>query len=222
MRTESFPTALPAALIERVARQVVLVLQPESRCCMNRSYLAVVAAIVASSYLIADEKKPERLEPIAAASLNQRDVIGKIGVPLGHGATIEATVVSGSSLNRKGYDDLFLLQVDVVNGRKIDPALMMEFQVDHGANTTLVSTVDELRNRSSQKDSVLTQDEYANVVRSYVGSRVKLFAYESGEYRGLPSEFVFGRATRGFGFSTFLVVGRQLPLDDAKPLRKGQ
>lgn len=220
MRTEPFPTALRAVLMESVARKVVLVLQAESRCCMNRSHFAVVAAIVASSYLIADEKKPERLEPITAASLNQRDVIGKIGVPLGHGATIEATVIDGETLDLKRYDDRYLLRVVKVNGKNLETPQSIEFLVDLRANTELVAGPFELYERKyGRKPDGLSNVEIEALEEGYVNTPVRLVVYEAGYFRGIPKTMPAGiprgvAADYAFQFVSHLMVVKQLPLDN--------
>jgi len=148
--------------------------------------------------------------PITLDELNRRNVVGNLGLPLGTAVEIEAEVVSGRSLRRKGYDSLYLLKVLNVDGKDLNASPLMRF--------SLPGFVDvELRNHTfalyemkrGTKAKSLNSTQIAELEKGYVGKKVRLVVYEVGSFHGIPDQLpkdVPVWADFGFHFSTSLTV----------------
>ena len=130
--------------------------------------------------------------PISVDELSKREVIGKLGVPLGTAVEVEATVVDGSTLRMKAYDGLYLLKVTRVESNVLKDPQIFEFLVPGFIDVDLPS---------SKSDGSTPKD--------YTGKRVTLVVYEVGEFNGLPRNLpgdVLVWADRGFYLYTSLEV----------------
>ncbi|MES2792392.1 MAG: hypothetical protein V4719_22435 [Planctomycetota bacterium] len=157
---------------------------------------------------------PRRLESITSESLNSRDVIGRLGLPLGDVTEIVATVVSGDSTRLKANAGQYLLRVHSVGGKELKPPLLMNFHVVIGSDAQLASDDFALyKLKKGEETGSLESGQIKELEKGYVDSKVKLLVYETGSYEGFPKGNPFGVAGRAFHFGTYLdiLVQHDLP-----------
>jgi hypothetical protein len=168
--------------------------------------VCIALSIASSSY---GQEKPTEV-PITVEELNRRNVIGNLGLPLGTTVEIEAEVVSGRDLRRKGYELVYLLKVTRVDGKELKPAPLMEFSVKNFASLELPNRAFDLYEMKHGKaEDWLNMPQIAELEKDYVGKKVRLAVYEVGSFHGLPTplpEDVGLWADVGFQFSTSLTV----------------
>lgn len=171
------------------------------------SQLAIVM-LASVSPVLAQDKPAKR--PITLEELNQRTVIGKLGLPLGTAAEIDAEVISGCDLRLKGYESLYLLKVTHVNGKKLDAPPLLRFSVPGFAAVELADTTFSLYEmKNGTKAHSLTSSQIAAIEKGYVGKSLRLLVYETGGFWGVPRQLpddVSVWADASFHFSTSLIV----------------
>lgn len=168
----------------------------------------------------------EATEPaISLEELNRRNVVGYLGMILGTSTEIDAEIVSGRSLDVKGYDQLYLLKVTHVAGKKLDVPPMMKFSV---LGIKPIQLASQTRALYELKHGVqvdrLSSLQIEELEKGYVGKKVRLSVYETGGFTGIPKQLpedVPEWADTGFQFSTSLVVLNELKasLPKDKPAR---
>ena len=143
-------------------------------------------ALVRSGTTSADTP-PEPAKPIPVSDLQDHQVIGRLGHPLGTIIVVEGVVADGSYTKAKGDHGRTLLRVHAVNGKRL-----AEEQVFHFGS--LLERVEKPK----------------------VGTRFKYSGYETGGFTGLPAkafDYVGLIALPGYAFATDFEVLR----DEAKP-----
>lgn len=148
-------------------------------------------------------------------SENGITVVGKLGVPLGTFVCIEGTVVAGHTLGNKLDQSRYLLRVNKVNGRQLNPEPLMHFE---SGDDDLPDDHDGLHRWKSGKDAPGSYDDtvITEMEKGYVGSRVRLIAYEEGGFDGAPqipedlSDMITPPAMPGFAFYTKLAIEMRL------------
>jgi len=116
---------------------------------------------------------------ITVADLNERGVVGRLGVPLGTVVQITATLIDGRELHDKEHQSDRLLKVTRVDGQDLREAQILEFRPHPTANVSL--------------EDVAT------------GSSRRLLVYESGGFSGIPQklpEEVSAWQDHSFSFGT--------------------
>ena len=159
------------------------------------------------------EDPPAKKAPLSIAELNERPVIGELGIPLGTCGEIQATIIAGRDLRLKQYVSAYLLSVTHVAGKKLATPVNLRFGSAPGAMVDLASDAFELHElKTGKKTGMLTGEKIQELEKGYVGKTVKLTVYEVGGFRGTPRNFPkgeLGGADVGFGFSTSLVILRE-------------
>jgi hypothetical protein len=188
----------------------------------NRSRLIrfVVAtfALFYTSGLFAQESP----KSIDVKALRQMDVIGELGVPLGKVVAIEAEIISGDSLKYKSTSGQYLLKVISVDGTKLkQPPLMF---IGRCPATTIDMPCNhfELYKFREGKDAKrLDSEMIKKLEKGLVGKKLKLRAYESGGFHGIPNlpSGAMDWQDVGFGFSTHLVLLDEVKQADAVPAK---
>ncbi len=149
-------------------------------------------------------------EALTIADLNERQVIGQLGVPLGTVVEIKATVVAGDELRRKQYQSAYLLRVTEVDGRALESPPVMTFSVWGSARGKLARNDFELHKmKTGKKVGSLNQEQVETLQQGYVGKQMRLVVYEIGRFAGIPKQLpndVMPWADVGFGFSASLEV----------------
>jgi len=149
-------------------------------------------------------------EPLTIADLNERQVIGQLGVPLGTAVEINATVVAGDELRRKQYQSAYLLRVTEVDGRALELPPVMTFFVPGFSSVKLARNDFELHKmKTGAKARTFTREQIEALQQGYVGQQMGLVVYEIGRFAGIPKQLpndVMPWADVGFGFSTSLYV----------------
>jgi hypothetical protein len=151
---------------------------------------------------------PQRLDAIPAAELNKRAVVGMIGIPLGRVAEVECVIV-GRREHLKDESD-YLLKVVAVDGARLTQPPSLHFEVPTWARVELASDPIALhRLRKGKEASSLSDEQMRELEAGYVGRTVRLAAYETGGFTGLPRNWPKGAPSvqgRGFSFTTSLVL----------------
>lgn len=175
---------------------------------MNRFLLQMIVTACFATPAITQQAPAT--QPITIAELNQRQVIGALGVPLGTVVEVRATVVSGEELGGKGNDTSYLLKVTHVNGKELENAPLMEFSVFPTVRAELANNPFDLyEKKRGQKAQGLSSEQIAELEKGYVGKTVNLAVYEVGRFSGIPRNMPSGSHIwlgRAFQFSTDLNV----------------
>jgi hypothetical protein len=147
---------------------------------MAKLFFGVVAiATVAVGILFPFAASPaDRVKSITVSELNQLQVIGLLGHPLGTIVTIEGVVADDSYRIMRADLGHTLLRVQTVGGKKL-----LKEQVFHFGNAP------------------------AEIEKPKVGSKFKYIGYETGGFTGTPQgtfDYVRPFATTGYYFTTAL------------------
>ena len=138
----------------------------------------------------------------------------KLNIPFGTIAKLNVGIYDGDSLIRQAYQSCYMLKVNSVNGKVIKDTLLLKFTDesetlanDNNALSALIygKTIDSL-----------TDKQYYEMKKKYVGKKFKVMAYEIGQFTGVPEKYfdykpiVHGIphifANRGFFFEHSLVI----------------
>ena len=153
---------------------------------MIRLALVVVLTLCCSAaHLQAQSESAHK--PIATSELNERTVLGKLGIPLGNATEIDAEIVSGRSLRQKRYQSAYLLKVTHVAGKKLDKSVTIEFSAPSFVSVRLPNhtlALHELKN--GKQVGKLNSTQIEELENGYVGKLVRLVVYESGCFSGMP------------------------------------
>lgn len=151
--------------------------------------------------------------PISAAQLNERTVIGQLGVELGTAVEITAEIISGDSLRLKAHVGQYLLKVTHVNRVALKDPPTLEFQVPGYVDVELASGhFDLFELKHGERAERLDTSQIQDLESDYVGKTVRLGVYECGIFSGFPKNTLPGMtswAARGYYFRTYLVVVTQ-------------
>ena len=186
-------------------------------CAIGCDHVRPVATPNAPTTTSAAEEQPQPAtedrtdaEPLTIADLNERQVIGQLGVPLGTVVEIKATVVAGDDLRKKLYQGAYLLRVTEVDGRGLESLPVMTFFVPGFSSVKLARNDFELHKmKTGKKVSSLNQEQIETLQQGYVGQQMRLVVYEIGRFAGIPKQLpndVMSWADVGYGFSTSLYV----------------
>ena len=138
-------------------------------------------------------------------------VIGKIGLPMGTVAKINAVIINGAETGCKGDCGSYLLKVLSVGGNTLTNSVLMSFMDSTG------KIPNEAFGRAKQvfgkKVESLTDADIDKINRNFVGRSLWLLAYENGEFSGqpnaLPADFPIPQDI-GFSFQTQLTIVKVL------------
>ena len=128
--------------------------------------------------------------PLNWSELNERPVIGMLGVPLGTVAEIQATVVDDKT--SKADQNVLFLRVTQVNGQDLKGSPTFMFNVRPWAKVAQVP-----------KDLPTENPE------EYLDKSVRLSVYETGSFSGIPDKLpkdVGGWSGYAFHVSSYLTV----------------
>lgn len=150
------------------------------------------------------------IAPISVEVLQRSEVTGRTGAPLGKAVVMEAKIVSGDILGDKSSRGSYYLDVHVVDGTKLPKHIVIGFNAEARGNFDLPNDSFALYKFKNKRDATrLSDDETRELEKGFVGKHVKLWAYETGYYSGIPNNLPKGYPVgqgRRFGFSTYLVV----------------
>ena len=174
-----------------------------------KNVLLAVAAILAFD-AVAYSQEAVKKRPIQFDELNERPVIGKLGVPLGTAIDIQAQIVSGEALRRKEHAVDYLLKVTHVAGAKLEKAPLLKFGVYGAGGAKIASNqFDLFELKKGKKTGRLDSVQIKELEKGYVGKTVRLLVCEYGSFNGvpnnLPKDFP-SWAEPEFYFSTSLFV----------------
>ncbi|MGC4104058.1 hypothetical protein [Ferruginibacter sp.] len=138
----------------------------------------------------------------------------KLGIPFGEMAKLEIEVYNGDSLLWKEYQGVYLLKVNAVNNIKINDSLILRFTDETGTLANDDFNLYQLLYK--KKTGSLSSTQISKMRKKYIGKRITVMAYETGQFRGTPDKyfdykpFVPGIphyfATTGFHFEHSLVI----------------
>ena len=133
--------------------------------------------------------------PLRIEEINDRQVIGYLGLPLLQPVTLSATIVGGES-KATGY--MYLLSVSAINGVPCKDKRQFTFRVlpPNEADDAfgLVSDHSGFKGLQKRADGHRFTDEYIERLRlRYPGAKLRIRAYETGAFfDGGRSEFGIG------------------------------
>jgi len=170
--------------------------------------LLVVCVVIGA---LAQSQEPVVLKKsVAVSALNEMNVIGKLGFPLGEVVEVQAVVKSGRATRAKALDGQYLLHIESVNGVALDTPVNTTFHVPAFARVMIASDHFSLYTlKTGKKTGSLDSKQIVELEQGYVGKAVKLLVYESGCFHGIPHQLpkdVPVWQDVGFGFSTHLNV----------------
>ena len=175
----------------------------------TRCLMAAMMVVISSTMFA--QNAGRNLEPITAESLNSRDVVGRLGLPLGHVMKIDATVMSGDATRVKRNAGMYLLNVVTVDGKELPKPVLIHFEVVPGSNAPLANDSDSLYElKIGQKVRGPRSADRKELEAGYVNSRVHLSVYETGCFNGIPEKSNIGIQGPSFSFQTRLCVIEQL------------
>lgn len=140
------------------------------------------------------------LQLVASESINWKDIgdktqiIGKLGIPLGTVAEIEATVVGVAEFPQPllllQLSVNYFLKVESVGGKKLAARPLSFFRSGDDEETgrrLLPSDLMDLhRAKTGKEASRLMMADAKALERDYLGTRYRLLVYESGSFDGYP------------------------------------
>ena len=150
-----------------------------------------------------------RVPPPATTAPAAEPPVGRLGLPLGTVAEIRATVVAGRDLHDKGHQGQYLLRVTHVNGAALPGQRLMEFTVPFGRARLAPDEFELYELQHGERAKSLDSDQVAALEAGYVGREVRLAAYETGRFDGIPANLpsdVGSWQDRAFAFRTSLMV----------------
>ena len=178
----------------------------------------LAALLVLMMAFLQDVKQRDSKPPISLSEISERGVIGNLGFPLGTSVTIQAEIIDGKTLRTKSTVSAYLLRVTHIEGEKLERPKNMRFYVFPLTfdleKLPLASShhrFDKLLDKMNEKP--LTPKERAAKKSNYVGRIVKLAAYETGGYTGIPHTLPEGVPAwpgTGFHFAPQLIILKSL------------
>ena len=131
------------------------------------------------------EPENDAPKPLTIAELNERTVVGQLGVPIGDDFEVEATIVDGSLAAMKALQGQFLLRVDRVNGRQLPAPVNVEFRVVDARQAGIAGDTGGLYELKMGKPyRGLSDGIEARLKRGYVGARYRVTLSERGFFAG--------------------------------------
>jgi hypothetical protein len=165
--------------------------------------------------------RPAAPQPVAAEPIVKPPATGSLGVPFGTVVEIRATVIAGRELQSKALVSRYLLRVTEMNGRPLPTPQTMEFRVPGFVRVALASgNFDLYELKNGKPTGSLTGEQIAELEKGYVGKQVRLAAYETGGYTGVPDNLPEDVPTwqdYGFHFRSYLIVLAERPLQAEQP-----
>lgn len=138
----------------------------------------------------------------------------KLNIPFGKIAKLKVEIYDGDSLKLLDYRNCYLLKVNSVNGKVVSDTLLLKF-IDE--NKTLANDDDDLSTLSYGKSiDSLTDKQFYEMKKKYVGKKYTIMAYEIGKFTGVPDKYFDYKpivpgipyifSNRGFFFEHSLVI----------------
>jgi len=119
-----------------------------------------------------------------AGSGPQTTLTAKLGIPFGTIAKLDAEIFDGTSLHWKVYEDVYLLKINTVNGKRVKDTVLLRFTDETG---TLANDDFGLYKLIYKKKAhSLTSAQVRKMKARYTGKKLTLMAYETGHFSGKP------------------------------------
>ena len=144
----------------------------------------------------------------------------KLNIPFGTIAKLKVEIYDGDNLKMKGYQDCYMLKVNSINGKVVKDTLLLKFVDD---SKTLSNNDEDLCESTLGKSTdTITNKQFYEMKKKYVGERFTIMAYEIGQFIGVPEKYfdykrivpgiphVF--SNRGFFFEHSLIVVSKLTM----------
>jgi len=175
-------------------RQVILVLLP------------LVFSLTGTSQRRLDLSHPKKS--------SETSIQAKLHIPFGTIAKLEVEIYDGDSVKMFAYQGCYMLKVNSVNGKIVKDTLLLKFMDE---DATLANDDNALSALTYHKalDS-LTDKQFYEMKKKYVGKKFKVMAYEIGQFAGVPEKYFDYKpivpgvphifANRGFFFEHSLVI----------------
>ncbi len=173
--------------------------------------LLVVCLVIGT---LAQSQEPAAVKKsITVSALNEMDVIGKLGIPLGEVVEVQAVIVSGSKIGAKELEGKFLLRIESINDKSLEKPTVERFRVLPFSGAEIANDHFDLYElKTGKKTGRLDSNQIKELEKDYVSKKVKLLVYESGSFEGMPNKLPddapLVQAT-DFRFRTHLMVLKQ-------------
>ena len=173
-----------------------------------------IAVCIAMAFVLlssAAQPQPQTEQrTVTIADLKSRPIIGELGIPLGTTAELAGEIVSGRELREKALDSLYLLRITHVNGKALRDSPTLSFSVAAIARAELAADAFSLYElKTGKRTTQLNDAQIRQLERGYVGRRVRVAAYETGKFVGIPGNLprdIPVWADRAFHFANSLMV----------------
>ena len=131
----------------------------------------------------------------------------KLNFPFGTIAKLDVEIYDGDSLKMKAFGGTYLLKINSVNDKQQIDTLLMTFEDETG----------ELANDHfklfkliyGKKANSISDKQIVKMKKTYVGKKLTMRAYETGQFTGMPKDYFKYRPIRAdtdFHFENYLVI----------------
>ncbi len=111
----------------------------------------------------------------------------KLGVSFGEMCKLEVEVFNGDNLLRKAYEGTYLLKINSINGNKVNDSLILRFSDE---TETLANDDFSLYQLIYKKKiGSLSSTQIDKMRKKYIGKKITVMAYETGEFKGTPDKY---------------------------------
>jgi len=142
-----------------------------------------------------------------AGDRSKISITTKLGIPFGTIAKLKAEIYDGNSLHMKAYEGVYLLKINYVNDKLIKKTILLRFTDE---TKTLANDDFGLYKLIYKKEADSLMGLQINKMKEkYVGKKLTLMAYETGQFIGIPQNYFHYRPIRadvGFYFEHYLIV----------------
>lgn len=114
-------------------------------------------------------------------------ILPELGIPFGTMSKLEVEVYDGDNLHWKAYVGAYLLKINSINNNKINDTLILRFTDE---TETLASDNFSLYQLIYKKKvGSLSSAQLEKMKKRYVGKKITVMAYETGQFTGAPDKY---------------------------------
>ncbi|MCR9202710.1 MAG: hypothetical protein NXI04_29045 [Planctomycetaceae bacterium] len=152
--------------------------------------------------------------PVSA--LSTTTIIGDFGLPVGTVARIRCHLVANPDAGKKTGRSMapYMLAVSVINDRRLDSPLMVDFKVSSQSQSSIPIFQSPLQFSQAEVAGTKTKPSIEagkQIARQWLGRQIDCLAYETGAFAGHPryTKELAPRtmtASQGFHFHRYIVL----------------
>jgi hypothetical protein len=114
-------------------------------------------------------------------------ILPKLGIPFGTMSKLDVEVFDGDSLGWKAYVGTYLLKINSIDDKKLTDTLILRFTDE--TETLANDDFGLYQLIYKKKVGSLSSTQINNMKRKYVGKKLILMAYETGQFTGSPEKY---------------------------------